>query len=211
MNTRKRNREEYGSEYTEEDKAFSRLPAMLAEVGVSVSKVQLAQFRIHYDLLLFWNQKTNLTAIRKPEEILRRHLVESAYLTKVVNFGPGTLVDVGSGAGFPGIPVKVLCPQTKVILVESVQKKAAFLKEVARAIGTSELEVAAARVEDLALQAQWITMRAVKLTAEVLQILRDMIVPRGTLALFTEDAPSTIDFDWHTVKLPVQLGRTILI
>lgn len=179
---------------------------MLAELDIPVSKGQLAQFRIHYDLLLRWNQKTNLTAIREPEAILRRHFVESAYLTKVIKFGPGTLVDVGSGAGFPGIPVKVLCPQTKVILVESVQKKAAFLKEVARSLGISGLEVAAVRIEDLTIQAQWVTMRAVKLTPALLRTLRTC-VPRGTIAVYATEVPGV---DWRVERIPGSFGRIFL-
>src|SRR5260370_29735102 len=93
--------------------SFRRLPAYLAEVGVRATPEQLAQFRIHYDLLLRWNAKTNLTSVRDSAEILRRHFAESAYLTKVLALGPGTLVDVGSGAGFPGIPVKILSPSTR--------------------------------------------------------------------------------------------------
>ncbi len=177
---------------------------MLAEKGIEATDAQLAQFRIHYDLLLKWNAKTNLTAIRTPEEILRRHFVESAYLTKAVEFGAGTLVDVGSGAGFPGIPVKVLCPQTRVVLVESIQKKAAFLKEVARAIGVSGLEVTASRAEELDIQAQWVTMRAVRLTPAILHTLK-RLVPRGTLALFTDESPGP---DWRAAGGRIFLSST---
>src|ERR1017187_301967 len=112
----------------------SGLGAALREVGIEASREQLAQFQAHFELLLRWNAKTNLTSVRDPEEILRRHFAESAYLTKVLPLGPGTLIDVGSGGGFPGIPVKIMSPETRVVLVESVTKKAAFLKEAARAV-----------------------------------------------------------------------------
>ncbi len=169
---------------------FLSLPRYLAEVGVRATPKQLAQFRIHYDLLLRWNAKTNLTSVRDPAEILRRHFAESAYLTKVLALGPGTLVDVGSGAGFPGIPVKILSPSTRVVLVEAVQKKAAFLKEVAREIALPGLEVRASRFEDLSpFEADWLTMRAVRLDAELMAVIRRH-VPRGTVAAFLveEDA-----------------------
>jgi 16S rRNA (guanine527-N7)-methyltransferase len=162
---------------------FSKLPKYLAEVGVHASPEQLEQFRAHFDLLLRWNERTNLTAVRDPPAILRRHFAESAYLTRVVKLGPGTLIDIGSGAGFPGIPVKVLSPETKVVLVEAVHKKAAFLKEVARAIGLPGLEVFAGRFEDFTGPADWITMRAVKLDARLAEAIRRS-VPRGTCAMF---------------------------
>jgi 16S rRNA (guanine527-N7)-methyltransferase len=162
---------------------FAKLPRYLTEVGVHASPAQLEQFRAHFDLLMRWNARTNLTSVRDPATILRRHFAESAYLTQVVRLGPGTLVDIGSGAGFPGIPAKILSPETKVVLVEAVQKKAAFLKEVARAVGLSGLEVFAGRFEDFQGAADWVTMRAVKLDAQLMESIRRG-VPRGTCAIF---------------------------
>jgi 16S rRNA (guanine527-N7)-methyltransferase len=166
---------------------FDKLPKYLAEVGVHASPEQLEQFRAHFDLLIRWNERTNLTSIRDPVAILRRHFAESAYLTQVVKLGPGTLIDIGSGAGFPGIPVKVLSPETKVVLVEAVQKKAAFLKEVARATGLPGLEVFAGRFQDYQGTADWITMRAVKLEPQLADAIRRS-VPRGTYAIFLGDS-----------------------
>ena len=166
----------------------SELPRFLREIGIEASREQLAQFQAHFDLLLRWNAKTNLTSVRDPQEILRRHFAESAYLTKVLPLGPGTMIDVGSGGGFPGIPAKILSPETRVILVESVTKKAAFLKEAARAIGLPGLEVFAGRLKDLQnVSVDWLTMRAVRLDARLLKDIR-RIVPRGTLALFLGEA-----------------------
>ena len=156
---------------------------MLREIGLEASLPQLAQFKIHYDLLSLWNTRINLSSIRDPEEILRRHFVESAYLTKVLPLGSGTLIDIGSGAGFPGIPVKILSPETRVVLIESVQKKARFLQEVVNALGLPGLEVFAGRVEDFQGEADWATMRAVRLDRKLMREIR-RIVPRGTFAPF---------------------------
>jgi 16S rRNA (guanine527-N7)-methyltransferase len=155
---------------------------------VHASATQLDQFRTHFDLLVRWNARMNLTSVRDPEGILRRHFAESAYLTRVVRLGAGTLVDIGSGAGFPGIPVKILSPETKVVLVEAVQKKAAFLKEVGRAIGLPGLEVVAGRFEDMSgltgdWVANWVTMRAVKVDKRLVATIHRS-VPRGTFAIF---------------------------
>jgi 16S rRNA (guanine527-N7)-methyltransferase len=158
---------------------------------MEASTRQLAQFQAHFDLLIRWNAKTNLTSVRDPEEILRRHFAESAYLTEVLPLGPGTLIDVGSGGGFPGIPVKIMSPETRVVLVESVTKKAVFLKEAARAVGLPGLEVFAGRFEDLkGIEAEWLTMRAVRLDASLLNDIR-RIVPRGTLAIFMGEGDSS--------------------
>ncbi len=166
---------------------LARLPHFLGEVGVHASREQLEQFRAHFDLLMLWNARTNLTSVRDPDAILRRHFAESAYLTQVLPLGPGTLVDIGSGGGFPGIPVKILSPETKVVLVEAVQKKAAFLKEVARAVGVPGLEVFAGRFEDFSAPADWVTMRAVKLDGRLAEAIRRN-VPRGTCAIFLGEA-----------------------
>ena len=190
---------------------FDRLPFFLREVGVKASAEQLRLFRIHYDLLLRWNRKINLTAIREPEEILRRHFAESAFVTRVLKLGPGTLVDVGSGAGFPGVPIKILSPETRVVLVESVQKKAAFLKELARELGLGGLEIFADRMEAIDIKGDWLTMRAVRADPTFL-VEAQRIVPRGTLAflLSAEDARS-LGPDWCPHPIPGRAGSVVAV
>lgn len=185
---------------------FSRLPSYLAEVGVTATPEQLRLFQIHYELLLRWNQKINLSAIREPQEILRRHFAESAFLAKVLAPGPGTLVDVGSGAGFPGVPLKIMSPVTRVVLVESVQKKAAFLKEVTRGLGLRGLEVHAGRLETLETSAEWLTLRAVRLDAALMAEVQ-RIVPRGTIGalLAAKDVPAA----WTAVPIPGRPGSVV--
>ena len=199
------------------EQAFSQLPRMLAEVGIMPSARQLEMLRTHFELLVRWNSRMNLTAIRDPLEILQRHFVESAYLTKVLELGPGTLVDVGSGAGFPGLPVKVLSPETGVVLLEPVQKKAAFLKEVARSLGLPDIQVLSTRAENADVQGDWVTIRAVKVTPTLLAVLGRLIVPRGTLAVFTvkRDAQAAMErhggqFEWKVSPIPGQGGLVIL-
>src|SRR5882762_9088007 len=105
--------------------------------------------RLHtyLELLLKWNARTNLTAIRDPEEIVRRHFGESLFTAQhLPKFN--TLLDFGSGAGFPGIPIQLLYPEARITLAESQGKKSSFLREATRALGLSS-EVWAKRVEDL--------------------------------------------------------------
>ncbi len=181
---------------------LDRLPAYLREVGVEASAEQLRLFRIHYELLLRWNRKINLTAIREPEEILRRHFAESAFVTRVLKLGPGTLIDVGSGAGFPGVPIKILSPATRVVLVESVQKKAAFLKEVVRGLGMAGLEVFAGRMETIDIKGDIVTMRAVRADQRMLDEM-SRVVPRGTIAvLISSRDAKTLGSEWTSHPVP---------
>lgn len=186
------------------------LGEMLADIGIQASPAQLAQFQKHFDLLQLWNRRINLTSIRDPVQILSRHFVESAYLTKVLPLGPGTLIDIGSGAGFPGIPVKILSPGTRVILIESIQKKARFLSEVASEIGLPGLEVFAGRLEDFTCKADWATMRAVRLDRKLMrEVLR--IVPRGTFAPFLGESDAIRPGDVTIHPIPGSERRVIVV
>ena len=103
------------------------------------------QLTTYLELLLKWNARTNLTAIREPEEIVRRHFGESLFAAQ--HLGEcSTLLDIGSGAGFPGLPIQLLRPQLQVTLAESQNKKATFLREVIRTLGL-QTEVWGNRVE----------------------------------------------------------------
>src|SRR6266581_1446024 len=99
-----------------------------------LAQVQLQQLSDFLDLLLRWNAKTNLTSVREPEAIVTRHFGESLFLARHVSREERTVIDVGSGAGFPGIPLKIYSPHLAVTLTESQNKKAAFLNEVIREV-----------------------------------------------------------------------------
>jgi 16S rRNA (guanine527-N7)-methyltransferase len=107
---------------------------LLLPFGLQLASGQIAQLLTYLDLLLRWNTKINLTAIRSPEECITRHFGESLYLSRHVEL-EGSLLDVGSGAGFPGLALVIAFPQLQVTLLEPVGKKRAFLKEVARLCG----------------------------------------------------------------------------
>ncbi|WP_035347323.1 16S rRNA (guanine(527)-N(7))-methyltransferase RsmG [Edaphobacter aggregans] len=109
-----------------------------------------SKFSTYLDLLLRWNARTNLTAIRSPEEIVRRHFGESLFTgTHLGDPLPEALLDLGSGAGFPGLPIALLHPRIAVTLAESQNKKATFLREVVRSLDLRNVEVWAGRAEDL--------------------------------------------------------------
>jgi 16S rRNA (guanine527-N7)-methyltransferase len=110
---------------------------------------QLLQIQQYIKILLAWNDKVNLTAIRDPLEILYRHFCESMYAAISVPMEAGRLADVGSGGGFPGLPLKILRPRMRVFLIESNLKKATFLAEVTRELGLTDTQVLVRRYEEL--------------------------------------------------------------
>src|SRR5260370_12030677 len=110
---------------------------------------QVLEIQGYIEILLTWNEKINLTAIRDPLEILYRHFCESMYASLVVCVENGRLADVGSGGGFPGVPLKIIRPSLRVFLVESNLKKAAFLAEVVRELGLKDIQVLVRRYEEL--------------------------------------------------------------
>ena len=121
----------------------------LGEFQLAVNDQQVLQIQQYIKILLQWNEKINLTAIRDPLEILNRHFCESMYAAVAVPVENGRLADVGSGAGFPGIPLKIIRPDLQVFLIESNIKKATFLAEVIRELGLTDTRVMVSRYEEL--------------------------------------------------------------
>ena len=118
----------------------------LAGFGLQLPPPAMAQLSRYLELLLQWNRRVNLTGLRDPREIVRRLFGESLAISRAVELR-GWLVDVGSGAGFPGLALKLVAPDLRVTLVEARQKKCAFLKEVARQCGFAGVDVVAERFE----------------------------------------------------------------
>jgi 16S rRNA (guanine527-N7)-methyltransferase len=121
----------------------------LGEFKILVFDEQVLQIQQYINILLTWNEKVNLTAIRDPLEILYRHFCESMYAAEAIPLENGRLADVGSGGGFPGLPLKIMRPGLQVFLVESNIKKVTFLAEVIRELGLSGAQVLARRYEEL--------------------------------------------------------------
>ena len=122
----------------------------LGEFQIAVNDSQVLQIQQYTRILLAWNEKINLTSIRDPLEILNRHFCECMYAASTVPVEHGRLADVGSGAGFPGLPLKIIRPELQVFLIESNVKKATFLAEVIRDLGLAGARVLVSRYEELA-------------------------------------------------------------
>ncbi len=182
----------------EPDSEFlSLLEPILGQVGFSASDQQIIQLSRHYSLLTQWNQRVNLTAIREPRKIVERHFGESLFLA--VNLPEAkTVVDVGSGAGFPGLPLAVARPEITVTLVESIAKKAVFLKEATRELGN--VRVLRARAEEVEESFDWAVCRAV-LPAEVLPVLRNLA--ENVALMVSQDVAKGLGEGWATpIPLP---------
>ncbi len=173
-----------------------------------LSSEQIAKLYAHWCLLVRWNKALNLTTVTGLEESVLRHYCESLFLTMYLPEEPASVVDVGSGAGFPGIPLAVLRPDCSVTLAESHQRKAVFLREATRSYPNVRVE--ARRAEDLDVsQFAWVVNRAVR-SRDVLPLVRRWVA----LLVGSEDADwirNQQNFDWHA-PIPVPWGeRRVLV
>lgn len=190
--------------------------------SIRLSSSQTEQISTYLDLLVKWNARTNLTAIRDPEEMVRRHFGESLFaaakLYPSLAGGQETLIDFGSGAGFPGIPIKICVPELHVILIESQNKKATFLREVIRALGLKNVDVHVGRAEQSGLTANTVTMRAVEKFEQSLPVAASLVEDGARLALLiglaqADRAKSLVpSMHWgEAMRIPESEQRILLV
>jgi 16S rRNA (guanine527-N7)-methyltransferase len=191
----------------------------LQPYGITASTRLCEQIRTYIDLLLRWNQKTSLTTVTDPESILRFHFGESLLAVPAVPIRHGRLADVGSGAGFPAVPIRMVFDKLRVILIESNQKKATFLAEVVRELRLQNVEVHRCRMEAVCLEDQpvdFISARAVRIDDEFLNWSRRSLNSTGSLVLWLgeEDAGNISHksrWDWAApIRIPRSDRRVIL-
>lgn len=126
----------------------------LAKMNISLLKEQYEQFYAYMELLIEWNEKMNLTAITEPKEIILKHFVDSLTITKYVEEGK-SIIDMGTGAGFPGIPLKIYRKDVKVVLADSLNKRIKFLDEVIDKLKLENVETIHCRAEELGKNKQY--------------------------------------------------------
>ena len=197
----------------------------------------LQHISTYIDLLLRWNARINLTAIREPEEIVTRHFGESLFAARYLfparpsvaadaparpdeqSSAPIRLIDVGSGAGFPGLPIKIWGPDIDLTLIESNQKKATFLREISRQLTLTGINVFAGRAEDFPdSSADVVTLRAVERFDAALPVAAGLVSPGGRLALLISQAQLTRaksltpDFAWSPdIPVPNSMSRILVV
>jgi 16S rRNA (guanine527-N7)-methyltransferase len=194
------------------------------------SFAQLKDISTYIDILMRWNARINLTAIRSEEEIITRHFGESFFAARHLfpasaQLGTAArLADVGSGAGFPGIPLKLWAPEINLTLIESSHKKATFLREVIRALTLMDINVFHGRAEQLVTEVDppqlfdVVTLRAVEHFAEILPVAARLVSPGGRLALLIgssqiEQAQLLLpELTWSSpLDIPLSKLRTLLV
>jgi len=186
-------------------------PAKAGEEPAVLSSAQLQSISTYIDILVRWNARINLTAIRAPEDIVTRHFGESLFAARHlfpvaaggraalqgrVNgekdpgaLAPASVADLGSGAGFPGLPIKLWAPHISLTLIESNHKKTAFLREVTRALTLTDVNIQNARAETLpATTYDVVTLRAVERFEAILPTAAALVAPAGRLALLISSA-----------------------
>lgn len=130
---------------------FETLIKGCSSFGVELTERQLEQFNSYYELLVEWNKVMNLTAITEFGEVLQKHFVDSISIAGSIDMGKcESIIDIGTGAGFPGLPLKIVYPHIKVILLDSLNKRIRFLNEVVDNLELSDIETIHGRAEDIA-------------------------------------------------------------
>ena len=166
----------------------------LSPFSISPSENQIAKIREYTRLLLKWNRTVSLTSITDPIEIVGRHFGESMFGAKLLPVENCRLVDIGTGAGFPGLALKIACPDIRLILIESNKKKCAFLSEVVRNLGFADVEIRIERFEGIrpeAISANVVASRAVGEFKQLLRWSTNALARRGHLALWVGAEDST--------------------
>jgi 16S rRNA (guanine527-N7)-methyltransferase len=194
--------------------------AQLLQPFIQLDESRLCSISTYIDLLLKWNARINLTAIREPGEIVQRHFGESLFAAKYLleQQLPQTAIDLGSGAGFPGVPFAMLAPEVQVTLIESQQKKATFLKELIYSLGLRNVKVFSDRAENYPGTVDLVMLRAVEKFEQALPMAVRLTKAGGRIALMigsrqTESAKRlSPDVNWgNGIDVPCGTSRQLLI
>ena len=183
-----------------------RLYEELKKIGIELSERQKEQFQMYYELLVEWNNKMNLTAITKKEEVYLKHFYDSATLVKVIDFNNvGNLCDIGTGAGFPGIVIKILFPHLKITLVDALNKRLLFLNEVIQILRLHNVDIVHARAEEYAIdhhdEFDVVTSRAVAPLTTLLEYSVPIVKINGYFIPMKGDIAQEIKESGNAIKI----------
>ena len=192
----------------------------LGEFQISVDDKQVHYIQQYIKILRHWNEKLNLTAIREPLEILYRHFCESMFAVGVIPVENGRLADIGSGPGFPGLPMKILRPEIELFLVESNIKKGTFLAEVVRELELDNARVLINRYEELGEELaplDYVCSRAVGELGPFLDWAASDRVSAGRVILWIggrdlDEVRKSLKWEWREpIAVPQSLRRYLLV
>jgi len=180
------------------------LKYMLADIGISISDENLEKFKVFYEELIDWNERFNLTAITDKEKVIVKHFYDSLLAVNTKGWtGDGALVDIGTGAGFPGVPLKIINPKMTVTLIDSAAKKATFLKNLMARLELNGVEVVQGRAEEIARREEYrnsfdfAVIRAVAGIPVLLEYGLPLLKLRGKLIIYKGP-------DWETEFVSAQ-------
>ena len=169
------------------EKEIILLGQFTRELGIELSTLQLEQFDLYQKELLQWNAKTNLISEKSAQEIVSKHFLDSLTALQFIDNHTARIIDIGSGAGFPGIPLKIACPDLQLYLMESNRKKVSFLKHILRLLNLTETFVLHERAENLIKNNKWkdffdvVISRAAFKLSEFLSLGAFFLALQGTL------------------------------
>ncbi len=161
-----------------------KIEKLAKQINIMLNEKQIEQFYIYMNLLLEWNEKINLTAITDPDEIILKHFIDSITIAKYID-KDAKLIDVGTGAGFPGIPLKIIRNDLEVVLLDSLQKRINFLQETINKLNLSKITARHFRVEEYARNKEqrekfdYATSRAVANLSTLSEYLIPLVKIRG--------------------------------
>ena len=176
----------------------------LEKLDIFITDEQLKMLDTYYEMLINYNKHTNLTRITKKEDVYLKHFYDSLTIVKAIKLNIQTLVDVGTGAGFPGLVLKIIFPNLKVTLIDALNKRIVFLKEVIEKLNLNDIEVIHARVEDFALNNREkfdiVTSRAVAKLNTLLELCIPLVKVGGKFIPLKAEAKEEILFSKSALK-----------
>ena len=140
--------------FAEKEERIRYLEQELIQAGIHLEEGQIHQLETYYQMLVEKNKVMNLTAITAFEDVVQKHFIDSMMLLRYADLKGKKVIDVGTGAGFPGIPLKIACPDAEIVLLDSLNKRVQFLKEVMDALHLEKIEAVHGRAEDMAIKAE---------------------------------------------------------
>ena len=201
----------------------SLLSRSASSIGINLTAEQVSKFMIYLKQLKEWNKTTNLTSIVKDEEVVIKHFIDSIAAINAENFIDGSLIfDIGSGAGFPGIPIKILRPDLRLVLVEPSKKKSSFLRYIIGLLKLRDVDIFEGSLEQFAdsfinhEQASYIVARGIKFEF-IIDLSRTILTSNGRILLFLSTSIDRSRIDSRTIveneysfDLPIGYGTRVV-